>query len=122
MKGNPLGALFFLAPIAGVYSRVPMEAGSDSPLSMYFTLAFYFLAKADKDNWAGMVCLAALFNGLAWGTKYVALAFMTPALLVYLLWQWKQIRFPLAQTIAVFFLLTLVLFMPWMIKNYLTDS
>ncbi len=122
-----LSALLYLVAVGGVYVRSPMEAGSDVPVALFLALGFYFLARATPETWYPSVFLAGVFNGLAWGTKLVAPAFVTPLLLVYLIWKGVFFRRQtdqetsrwLLKPLVSFGALTILLFTPWMAKNAL---
>ncbi len=119
--------LLYLVAVGGVFVRSPMEAGSDVSVSLFLTLGFFFLAKATRMSWMPSVFLAGVFSGLAWGCKLVAPAFVTPLLLVYLVWKglhfFRETRESLLRVVLkpviLFGLLTFILFTPWMAKNAL---
>lgn len=115
-----LALLLYLGAIAGVYVRAPMEAGSDILLSLYFTLSFYCVFRMRRETLPGWLLAAGIFNGLAWGTKYVAPAFVTPALSIYILWRLFHLRPDVRKAVfglCVFGAASLILFLPWMAKN-----
>jgi len=116
-----LGALLYLTPLASVYFRAPTEAGSDMPTALFFTLAFFCVGRMEKSRWRSWLLLAGLFNGFAWGVKYTAMMFLTPALGLYLLWRLWQLKVPLRRgvvSLATFAFVSLAVFCPWMIKSF----
>lgn len=118
--------LIYLTAMAGVYVRAPMEAGSDLPVSFFFTLGFYAVGRVREkglvSNWRGWLLLAGIAGGLALGTKYTAAAFLGPALGLFVLWQivradltLKAVMSPLLKTACV----SAFLFSPWLLKSAL---
>lgn len=118
-----LSLLLYLVAVGGVYVRSPMEAGTDVPVTLFLALGFFFLVNASCSNWLPSVFLAGVFNGLAWGSKLVAPAFVTPLLLVYMIWKGlyfrREAQGMIWKSLVLSGLLTSVLFAPWMVKNAL---
>lgn len=117
-----LSLLLYLVAVGMVYVRSPMEAGSDVPCALYLILGLYFIGCMTPEGWKFPAVMAGILNGLAWGTKYVAPAFITPPLILCLVGRGLQQGFSIRQTagiLAIFLLLTLGLFAPWMAKNAL---
>lgn len=115
-----LTALLYTVPVGSVYLRAPMETGSDAPIAFCLGLALYFLIVMETGNWRTGTLLAAVMNGLAWGTKYVAPVFVTPLIGIVLILRLRSLGASVAEgvrAVAVFGLLNVALFAPWMIKN-----
>jgi hypothetical protein len=129
-KAGYLGMILYFAAVGYVYTRSPMEAGSDLPITLFFALALMYLILSSHHTFNRDLTLSGIFNGLAWGTKYVAPIFVTPLVVTYLVWKLLQLRRETAtvercklpstwRSLSWFFCLNLLLFAPWMTKNTL---
>ncbi|WP_321326558.1 ArnT family glycosyltransferase [Thiomicrorhabdus sp.] len=79
---------FFVSPISLMF----VVTANDTVLVLFSMLGLYFFAKAlQNQKWVD-VLLAGLLLGMAFLSKYFA-AFMLIGLILYALWQWKQINF-----------------------------
>jgi hypothetical protein len=119
-SGGYFAAFLYLTPVASVYMRAPNEAGSDIPVAFWFALGFFFASKINRRHWLYWTVLAAAAAGFSWGTKYTALAFVTPPLVIFVLWQLYQAGIGLKKWLmglGLFCLVIVILFTPWMIKN-----
>lgn len=121
-RSGYLSLLLYLVAVGMVYVRSPMEAGSDVPCALYLILGLYFIDCINFQSWKFPVTMVGILNGLAWGTKYVAPAFITPPLAFYLTGKCLKQKLSLRRTATVgvlFGVLTMLLFAPWMAKNTL---
>lgn len=111
--------LAFTLPVC---MRVGIEPMSDLALAFYFGLSFaVFIFWGEQRGSRKLLLVVGLFLGFALCTKYNAILACAMFCLCMLsfLQRWDYSLPQLSKTIALIFLIALLIFLPWPIKNYI---
>lgn len=93
---------------------------SDIFLSLFVTIAFYLIASWEKEKSLSAIVLAGIFSGFALGTKYTAVFFVM-LFFILIFYKTRGLNSPArAKALALFSLVSFILFLPWLIKNLIT--
>jgi 4-amino-4-deoxy-L-arabinose transferase-like glycosyltransferase len=107
--GAAAAFLTFASPVVGIDGT---SAYVDVAVAAIVFAVFYFLEIWDEGRNPGVLIAVGLLGGYAYAAKYTAFVIL-PFALAFVLWRARKLR-----PAIIVFLVSIVMFAPWMIKDY----
>lgn len=109
--------------LACVHYKLPVMANVYRPLQLSLLLSTLLLLYHYESGRKPAFYLAAVFCGMALGTKFTAIFFVFGAHIVYMGLRWVFTRrsrlMPVLKTVAIYSLIAWAMASPWLVKSYL---